>query len=129
MNGPGTGFVPAKASFSEPTHYWSEVSDVSDTCEGVRTRRLLINGSWNRDLRRSMSVSGAKALPKYGWKQYTTGSDSRKAAARFYYIIVLKQTCMPEPVDVILAIHHAFMNDMERIDAAALEMAKGKAGS
>jgi hypothetical protein len=35
---------------------------------------------------------------------------------------------MPEPVDVIVAIHHAFMNDMARIDAAALDMAKGKEG-
>ena len=35
---------------------------------------------------------------------------------------------MVEPVDVILAFHHAFRNDMQRIDAAALESARGKAG-
>jgi hypothetical protein len=35
---------------------------------------------------------------------------------------------MPEPVDVILAIHHAFRKDMESIDAAAFDMAKGKPG-
>ena len=35
---------------------------------------------------------------------------------------------MPEPVDVILAIHRAFRNDMERIDAAAVNTAKGMQG-
>jgi hypothetical protein len=35
---------------------------------------------------------------------------------------------MTEPVDAILAIHNAFRNDIQRIDAAALESAKGKKG-
>jgi hypothetical protein len=35
---------------------------------------------------------------------------------------------MPEPVDAIRAFHHAFRNDMERIDTAAFETAKGKEG-
>jgi len=35
---------------------------------------------------------------------------------------------MVEPVDAVLAIHHAFRNDLERIDAAALEAARGKEG-
>jgi hypothetical protein len=35
---------------------------------------------------------------------------------------------MTEPVDAIRAIHNAFRNDMMRIDAAALESAKGKEG-
>jgi hypothetical protein len=35
---------------------------------------------------------------------------------------------MAEPVDAIRAIHHAFRNDMMRIDAAALESARGKEG-
>lgn len=33
---------------------------------------------------------------------------------------------MPEPVDIIFAIHRAFRKDMESIDAAAFDMAKGK---
>ena len=33
---------------------------------------------------------------------------------------------MPEPVDAIRAFHHAFRNDMERIDTAAYDFAKGK---
>jgi len=33
---------------------------------------------------------------------------------------------MAEPVDAIRAIHNAFRNDMERIDAAALDSARGK---
>ena len=35
---------------------------------------------------------------------------------------------MTQPVDAVLAIHNAFRNDMLRIDAAALESAKGKKG-
>ena len=35
---------------------------------------------------------------------------------------------MPEPVDAIRAFHHAFRNDMERIDTAAFDTAKGKEG-
>jgi len=35
---------------------------------------------------------------------------------------------MAEPVDAIRAIHNAFRNDMERIDTAALESARGKEG-
>jgi hypothetical protein len=35
---------------------------------------------------------------------------------------------MTEPVDAVLAIHNAFRNDIVRIDAAALESAKGKKG-
>ena len=35
---------------------------------------------------------------------------------------------MTEPVDAIRAIHNAFRNDMGRIDAAALDFAKGKEG-
>jgi hypothetical protein len=35
---------------------------------------------------------------------------------------------MAVPVDAIRAIHNAFRNDMERIDSAALESAKGKEG-
>jgi len=35
---------------------------------------------------------------------------------------------MAEPIDAIWAFHHAFRNDMGRIDAAAYEAAKGKEG-
>jgi hemerythrin-like domain-containing protein len=35
---------------------------------------------------------------------------------------------MTEPVDAIRAIHNAFRNDMKRIDAAALDAARGKEG-
>jgi hypothetical protein len=35
---------------------------------------------------------------------------------------------MAEPVDAIRAIHNAFRNDMDRIDAAALDSARGKEG-
>ncbi len=35
---------------------------------------------------------------------------------------------MAVPVDAIRAIHNAFRIDMERIDSAALESAKGKEG-
>jgi len=35
---------------------------------------------------------------------------------------------MAEPVDAIKAIHNAFRNDMQRIDAAALDSARGKEG-
>ena len=35
---------------------------------------------------------------------------------------------MAEPVDAIRAIHDAFRNDMEHIDAAALDSARGKEG-
>jgi len=35
---------------------------------------------------------------------------------------------MVEPVDAIRAFHNAFRNDMERIDAAALDSARGKGG-
>jgi hemerythrin-like domain-containing protein len=35
---------------------------------------------------------------------------------------------MAEPIDAIIAIHNAFRNDVERIDAAALETARGKEG-
>jgi hypothetical protein len=35
---------------------------------------------------------------------------------------------MAEPVDAIRAIHNAFRNDMEHIDAAALDSARGKEG-
>ena len=35
---------------------------------------------------------------------------------------------MVEPVDVILAFHNTFRNDMDRIDSAALDSAKGKEG-
>jgi hemerythrin-like domain-containing protein len=35
---------------------------------------------------------------------------------------------MVEPVDAIRAIHNAFRNDLERIDSAALEFARGKEG-
>jgi hemerythrin-like domain-containing protein len=35
---------------------------------------------------------------------------------------------MAEPVDAILAFHNAFRNDMKGIDAAALDLARGKQG-
>ncbi len=35
---------------------------------------------------------------------------------------------MPEPIDIILAFHNAFRNDLRHIDAAALNTAKGKEG-
>ncbi len=35
---------------------------------------------------------------------------------------------MVEPLDAILAFHNAFRNDMQQIDAAAFDMAKGKEG-
>ena len=35
---------------------------------------------------------------------------------------------MAEPIDAIRAIHNAFRNDLERIDAAALDYARGKEG-
>ena len=35
---------------------------------------------------------------------------------------------MVEPVEAIMAFHNAFRNDIERIDAAALDSAKGKEG-
>ena len=35
---------------------------------------------------------------------------------------------MTQPVDAIRAIHNAFRNDMDRIDAAALDSARGKEG-
>jgi hemerythrin-like domain-containing protein len=35
---------------------------------------------------------------------------------------------MAEPIDAIMAIHNAFRNDLEHIDAAALEYARGKEG-
>ena len=35
---------------------------------------------------------------------------------------------MAEPIDAILAIHNAFRNDLERIDAAALDSARGREG-
>ena len=35
---------------------------------------------------------------------------------------------MAEPVDAIRAIHNAFRNDMEHIDDAALDSARGKEG-
>jgi len=35
---------------------------------------------------------------------------------------------MVEPIDAIRAIHNAFRNDMGRIDAAALDLARGKEG-
>jgi hypothetical protein len=35
---------------------------------------------------------------------------------------------MAEPVDAILAFHNAFRNDLERIDSAAFDSAKGKEG-
>ena len=35
---------------------------------------------------------------------------------------------MAEPVDAIRAIHNAFRNDLGRIDAAALDSARGKEG-
>jgi hypothetical protein len=35
---------------------------------------------------------------------------------------------MPEPVDAIRAFHHAFRNDLERIDTAAYNSAKGMEG-
>ena len=35
---------------------------------------------------------------------------------------------MAEPVDVIRAFHNAFRNDLERIDTAAFNAAKGKEG-
>jgi hypothetical protein len=35
---------------------------------------------------------------------------------------------MVEPTDAILAIHNAFRNDIDRIDAAALDSARGKEG-
>ena len=35
---------------------------------------------------------------------------------------------MAEPIDAIQAIHNAFRNDLERIDAAALDSARGKEG-
>jgi len=35
---------------------------------------------------------------------------------------------MTEPVDMIRAIHHAFRNDMDRVDSAALYSAQGKKG-
>jgi hypothetical protein len=41
---------------------------------------------------------------------------------------MLDLVLMTEPVDAILAIHNAFRNDMGRIDAAALDSAKGKQG-
>ena len=41
---------------------------------------------------------------------------------------VLDLVLMAEPVDAIRAIHNAFRNDIGRIDAAALDSAKGKEG-
>ena len=35
---------------------------------------------------------------------------------------------MVEPVDGIFAVHNAFRRDMEQIDAAAFETARGKVG-
>jgi hypothetical protein len=35
---------------------------------------------------------------------------------------------MTGPIDAVVAIHNAFRNDMDRIDAAALEAARGKPG-
>jgi hemerythrin superfamily protein len=35
---------------------------------------------------------------------------------------------MTQPIDVIPVFHHAFRNDMQLIDAAALDAARGKAG-
>jgi hemerythrin-like domain-containing protein len=35
---------------------------------------------------------------------------------------------MAEPIDAIRAIHNAFRNDLERIDAAALDFARGREG-
>ncbi len=35
---------------------------------------------------------------------------------------------MPEPIDIILAFHNAFRNDLKHIDAAALNAAKGNEG-
>ena len=35
---------------------------------------------------------------------------------------------MTQPLDAIMAIHNAFRHDIEKIDAAALEAARGKAG-
>lgn len=35
---------------------------------------------------------------------------------------------MAEPIDAILAVHNAFRNDLEHIDAAALDSARGKEG-
>ena len=35
---------------------------------------------------------------------------------------------MAEPIDAIRAIHNAFRNDLERIDAAALDSARGREG-
>jgi len=35
---------------------------------------------------------------------------------------------MAEPVDAIRAVHHAFRNDLKRIDEAAFDAAKGKEG-
>jgi len=35
---------------------------------------------------------------------------------------------MAVPLDAIMAFHNAFRNDLKRIDAAALESARGKAG-
>ena len=35
---------------------------------------------------------------------------------------------MAEPVDAIRALHNAFRNDLEHIDAAALDSARGKEG-
>ena len=35
---------------------------------------------------------------------------------------------MAVPVDVIMAFHNAFRNDMEQIDTAALDSARGKEG-
>ena len=35
---------------------------------------------------------------------------------------------MPEPIDIILAFHNAFRNDLRHIDAAALDAAKGREG-
>ena len=35
---------------------------------------------------------------------------------------------MAEPVDAIMAFHNAFRNDLEQIDTAALDSARGKEG-
>src|SRR5512135_2423025 len=40
----------------------------------------------------------------------------------------LKEEKMAQPLDAVLAFHNAFRNDMQRIDQAANECARGKAG-
>jgi hypothetical protein len=47
---------------------------------------------------------------------------------KYFYTKIKEGVIMAEPIDAIRAIHNAFRNDMEHIDAAALDSARGKEG-